>query len=406
MDLANIIDEKNSKLSELKSIIEKGRTENRKLNTDEENGLELLNNQIKDLENQLQNKTENKIKIENKKNNNRNMMENKFSLIQAIRNQVDLRSHSDEALEIFEAGKRAFGKSGVSTRGQILLPMEYEKRADIIAGSAGDLLGREVVAEQKLDIIGPLRNNSVLFKAGANLITGLVGDVSIPVYAGSSANWTYETSGATDGAGAFSEVTLAPKRLCVYVDVSKQFLTQDSASAEALLMSDILNAITDKLETSILDATAASQIRPAGLFNGVSYTTSGTSTFSNVVALETAVNTANALKGKLAYIVSPATLGVLKTTPKVSAQAIFIAEGQTVNGYPVYSSGHLPTISGAAKGAIFGNFDDLIVGQWGGLDILVDQYTVAIYGKVRLVVNGYFDFKVRRSASFAYAALA
>ena len=79
-------------------------------------------------------------------------------------------------------------------------------------------------------------------------MTGLVGNVSIPVYSGSNVAWAGEVAGATDGAGSFTEVNLEPKRITAYYDVSKQFLNQDSNSAEVLLRNDIVKALSEKLE--------------------------------------------------------------------------------------------------------------------------------------------------------------
>jgi len=392
--MVDLYEKRKSKLDIIENLLSTIQTEKRALNEDENIQVTNLRKEIIEIDNEIESK---------RKKNNVKKME-KFSLLKSIRNQVDVRTQPDEILNVIEAGKSVFNKAGVSTRGSILLPMEY--RADIISGSAGDLAGREVVSEDKFDLIGALRAESVIFKAGANLLTNLQGDISIPVYAGTSSAWAYETSGATDGAGAFSEITLAPKRLTTYIDVSKQFLVQDSASAEALLYSDIINSIMEKLEASIFDATAAGQTRPAGIFNGASYAFSGTTTWAGVVSLETTLAENKSLRGKLAYVVSPKVLEKLKTTAKASNTAVFLVDGGTMNGYPVYTTTHVPNISGAASGATFGNFDDLVIGQWGGLDITVDPYSQAVNGKVRLVVNSYWSWAKRRDVSFSYGALA
>ena len=99
-------------------------------------------------------------------------------------------------------------------------------------------------------------------------MTGLVGNVSIPVDSGSNVGWAGEIEAATNGAGSFSEVVLEPKRITAYIDVSKQFLLQDSVSAEALLRADIVRAISNKLEATILGDAVGNSKQPAGLFNG------------------------------------------------------------------------------------------------------------------------------------------
>lgn len=317
------------------------------------------------------------------------------SLIASIRDIVEGRSMSDETKAVNELGAKSFKESALNYRGQLILPVNY--RADILAGTSTQ--GQEVVAEDKLSMIGALRANSVLFQAGAQLITGLVGDLSLPVYAGSSMAWKSEVTTATDGAGAFSEISWTPKRLTGYIDISKQFLLQDSASANALLMADLQQAIMDKLEYTFLQAASGNTTQPAGLFYGVSNTSTGATTFAKLVAMESAVATANALTGKLGYITTPALKGTFKTTARGTGDGLVMDNG-TANGYQVYSSSNV-----ASGRAVFGNFNDFIVTQWGGIDLLVDPYTQAATGQVRIVVNSYWDGKRRRDASFSYASL-
>ena len=143
-------------------------------------------------------------------------------------------------------------KAGQSYSGQIVLPIE--ERGDIKATVA--TAGQENVAEDKLGILEPLRASLVLAQAGASYMTGLVGNVSIPVYSGSNVGWAGEVDAASNGGGTFSEVNLEPKRLTAYIDVSKQFLIQDSNSAEEMLKRDIVSAIANKLEATILGSEA------------------------------------------------------------------------------------------------------------------------------------------------------
>ena len=206
-----------------------------------------------------------------------------------------------------------------------------------------------------------MRANLVTVKAGARLITGLVGDVSIPKYSGSNVDWALETANAADGAGATSEITMQPKRLTAYLDISKTLLDQTSYDMQQFLIDDIKNALAAKLDASILDATAASATRPAGLLNGVA-TTSVATTYANVVGMEAAIDTNNALQGSLAYITHPSVKQIMKTTAKLTNGAA-IMEGNSANGYPVLVSSALPVGAANTRGAIFGNWNDLVIGQ-------------------------------------------
>ena len=88
-------------------------------------------------------------------------------------------------------------------------------------------------------------------------------------------------------------------------------------------------------------------------------------------------------------------------TNTFNADMTIAMEGNEMNGYPV-----LCTSAVAGKGVIMGNFNDLVIGQWGGIDLTVDPYTQAANGKVRLVINAYFDAKPRRAEAFVKKVLA
>ena len=234
-----------------------------------------------------------------------------------------------------------------------------------------------------------------MVEAGANYMTGLVGNVSIPAYSGTNVGWAGEIAAASDGAGTFSEVTLEPKRITAYLDVSKQFLLQDSVSAEALLRNDIVRAISNKLEATILGDAAGSPTQPEGIFNGASEIAD--TSYTTMVGLIQTLEEAN-VNGEIKYIVSPAIKAKLKTTSKDSGSGLFVMENGEVDGIPVLSTS-------ACKGIVVGNFEDYVIGQWGGIDLTIDPYSQATNGKVRLVVNAYFDAKPRRAEAFVAKTL-
>lgn len=221
-------------------------------------------------------------------------------------------------------------------------------------------------------------------------MTGLVGNVSIPVYTGSNVGWEGEIDAAKDGAGTFTEVALTPKRLTAYLDISKQFLIQDSASAEEMLRNDIIKAISTKLEATILGNGAGDTKTPAGLFNAATKLTAVD--FKNIVAMQQTLEEAN-VSGNIKYIVSPSVKATLKTTSKDSGSGRFLMEGNEIDGITALCSS-------ACKGIVVGNFEDYVIAQFGSIDLTVDPYTQAANGKVRLVVNAYFDAKPRRTAAF------
>lgn len=384
MDSVELIDKKNQLKIQAEAIIGNAEKESRKLDDDEKAKFEALKNQMDEVDNEIRKLNEKLNKETNKRN-----MEN-FSLLKAINDIANNRQLDERSQEVVNEGISEMRKSGLSYSGQIVLPVT-EARADVQATVEG--AGQEVVAEDKLNILEPLRASLVMTQAGATYMTGLVGNVSIPVYSGSNVGWAGEIEAAKDGAGTFSEVTLSPKRITAFLDVSKQFLLQDSASAEALLRADIVRAIANKLEATILGDKDGSATQPKGLFYDVAdyYDIS----YESIVELVAYLEQQN-VTGDIKFILSPLMKALLKTTKKDEGSGLFVMEDGEIDGLPVLSTS-------ACMGLAIGNWADYVIAQWGGIDLTIDPYSQATNGKVRLVVNAYFDAKPRREEAFLAA---
>ena len=326
--------------------------------------------------------------IYNKENNKSNINTMEFRLLRAINAVANNQTIDEVASSVVEAGKEEMRKSGLSFGGQIQIPTS-ELRSTITVASEGE----DTVATDLYDIIEPLRAKNVLMQAGAKFLTGLVGDVQVPVMAGGNVTWEGETSNANDAGTSFSSVKLSPKRLTAYVDVSKQFLAQDSKSAEALIRQDLINAINSKLESTILGNASGSTTQPAGLFYGEDV--NKITAFSAVTNLEADIEDANVI-GECKYIMSNKAKAAFRNMPKSSKSTELVMQGGQIDGTPVYNTSHVP-----GQGVIYGDWSNLAIGQWGGIDLTVDPYTKAAAGQVRLVINAYFDAKPLRSSAFA-----
>ena len=210
-------------------------------------------------------KTEKEKETRNNETKNHTKMNKEFRLIKAINDIANNRSVDETAQAVVKAGAEEMRKAGVSYGGQIQLPTSELRSAITVTAE-----GEDVVATEIYDILEPLRAKNVLVAAGAKFITGLVGDVQVPSMSAGNVTWEGETASAKDGGQTFTAVKLSPKRLTAYVDISKQFLVQDSKSAEALIRQDIINAINSKLEATILGSAVGTTTQPAGIFNGKS----------------------------------------------------------------------------------------------------------------------------------------
>ena len=304
----------------------------------------------------------------------------KFSYVEAIKAVVEGRELEEPEAEVDKRGRKGMTVNGKG----FFIPME--KRYTLQAGV--QYLGKEDVAPDYLDLVTPLENELIAAQAGATFLTGLQGDIVVPFYTGSTAGWASEIGSADNGEGTFKQKTLAPKRITGYIDLSRQLLIQANDSIERYIQNSLVTAVRETLEGTMFGNGDSSDTKPAGLLYGTSPRESAI-TYGALVDAETSL-LKNNFKN-LAWVGAYDALGTLKQTQKVSGQAIMLYEDGLIDGRPVYASNNV-----ASKSLILGDFSELTIGQWGGIEVLVDPYTQSLNGTVRLVVNSYWNYFVRR----------
>ena len=329
----------------------------------------------------------------------------RFSLARAIRalaNPSDRKAQEEAAFE-FEASRAAADAYGVTAQG-LMIPADVLRQwgqRDLSAGVDTALIPEDFRAGDFIDV---LRNQSSVMQAGARMLQGLSGNVAIPKKStAASAGWIATEGGdASESEATFTQVTMTPKTVGAFTEVTRQMMMQASPDIESLIRDDLTQALALAIDLGGLAGSGASG-QPTGISNtaGINSPTdfaSANPTFAEVVAMETAVAEDNALVGNLAYILPASMYGALKTTEKATNTAQFVVEpGGTINGYRAIVSNQV-----TAGDLYFGNFSDLLIGMYGGLDILVDPYTSSASGTVRVRALQSVDVAVRNAVSFAY----
>lgn len=332
--------------------------------------------------------------IEQKSFNIKTKMNKEFRLLKAISDIANNRQLDDVALAVSEAGKEEMRKSGLSFGGQIQLPIE--ERAAITVAAEGE----DTVATNLYNVMEPLRAKNVLVQAGAKFITNLTGDVQIPLMTATNCGWESEIGEAQDGAGTFSSVKLSPRRLAAYIDISKQFLIQQSSGCEQLIRQDLINALNAKLEATILGAEEGDLTKPEGIFHKIDPTAHTVSSFADLVNAESDIEDANVV-GEMKYIMSNKAKAAFRSMAKSAKTTQLVMEGGQIDGTPVLNTSHV-----AGKNFVYGDFSNLAIGQFGAVDLLVDPYTKASSGQIRIIINAYFDAKVLRPEAFVTGTVA
>ena len=328
----------------------------------------------------------------------------RFSLVRAINalaNPTDRRAQEAAAFE-FECSRAAADQYGKSAQG-IMLPGDVLRNwtRDLNSSDESELFTDDFRGGEFIDV---LRNASSVMQAGARMLGGLSGDVKIPKKtSAAAAGWIATEGGASsESEMVVGQVSMAPKTLGAHTDVTRQLLIQSSMDVEAMMREDLAQAIATAIDLAGLEGSGSSG-QPTGILNtsGVNTVTAfaaANPTFAEVVTLETAIAEDNALLGNLAYILPASMYGALKTTEKASGTAQFVVEpGGSINGYRGIVSNQC-----TAGNLYFGNFADLLIGMFGGLDIVVDPYTNSTSGTVRVVALQSVDVAVRHAVSFAF----
>ena len=362
-----------------KAIVELCKTEVREMTEDEEKEFNSLKEQIdnkktelKELEDKLSEyermcpKEEEVKECEKEEKNQRNKSMKK-SLVKELRNAID---------------------NNIKT-----ITVNAETRAMQVTGGGGV---HDSVVETEIDgILEPLYANSVLSQLGARWYTGLPkGDVQVPIMGKGNVGWEGEIAAAQATGNTFTTKKLSPKRLTAYVDISKQLLVQDTIGVEAAIRRDIVNALNDKLQATILGGEDKSDAKPAGIFYNVSETT--INNYKDLCKFEAGLDDAN-INGEKKYLMGNTAKATFRSMVKGNNNTGMVLEANQMDGTPMIN-----TSSVATNKFAYGDFNYLAIGSWGDLDITIDQYTQAANGCIRLVINAFFDAVILRPEAFKF----
>ena len=311
----------------------------------------------------------------NKENkNNINIMNKQNSLVKELRNAIE---NNQKSITIAAENRT------VTVQG-------YGEGAGAVDGVHDEVIETEIQG-----ILEPLYANSVLANLGARFYTGLPhGDVQVPKMGKGSCGWAGEIEAASASGNTFTTVKLSPKRLTAYVDISKQLLAQDTIGVEAAIKRDIVNALNDKLEATIFGAVAGDDTKPAGIFYNASET--NVDTFAQLCAFEASLDDAN-VNGQKKYLMGNTAKATFRSMIKGTNNTGMVLENGQIDGTPMLNTSNVST-----KKFVYGDFNYLAIGSWGDVEITIDQYTQAVNGCVRLVINAYFDAKVLRPEAFKF----
>jgi HK97 family phage major capsid protein len=361
------------------------------------------------------------LKSENR-GDNEGKARQEFRILKAIRETVEGRgSLTGLEAEMSQEGMKEARQLGLNVSGNIQMPSwlvtsgrsrNGMERRDMLAETT--TAGGYTVQTDVGPLIPILEPRLRVLEMGATLLTGLTGNIDFPRNdADATAAWEGEVDTTAETSPTFDRVQMSPERLAAYTDVSRQWLIQSTIDAENFTRQRLSFAVQKALDAAALNGSGSND-QPYGILNTGSVnditigTNGGLLTWALIVQFETEIATDNADMGRLGYLFTPGVAGYLKTVKRDVAGNGFIWEGPNgnglVNGYRALVTTQLPSnltkVQPNLHAAIFGNWADLIIGQWGGVDLLINPYTKGKEAQIEVIVNSFWDVAVRHPESF------
>ena len=347
-----------------------------------------------------------------------------YSFMRAVRMAASGKQLDGVEGEMAQEAEKEFRASGITPTGNLFIPSMLTKRGmerrDMTAGTT--TAGGYTVPTMTENVIPFLDPRLAVIQAGATVMTGLTGNLDFPRNdAAATAVWEGENDANAETSPTFDRIQMSPKRLGAFTDISKQLMAQSSIDVENFVRGRLNESINRALDYALINGDGSTQLitgilNTSGIGSVAIGTNGGVPTWAHIVGLETEVAIDNADFGSLAYLTTPGVRGKLKVTEKASSTAQFVwSDGvapvsgprvDSLNGYRAFVSTQVPSTLTKGTGSnlhaiVFGNFQEMMIGQWAGLDVVVDPYSSSKNALVTIVVNSWWDAALRHAASFA-----
>lgn len=335
--------------------------------------------------------------------------------------------------EMTQEARNEVSALGLGMKGDFAIPAKLLQEARNVYGVDSSQSGVNdavtTVATEVTALAGALRANSLLNQLGATQLNGFTGDIKLPSLPTDAAESPVEGASITGNTGSMASQTLSPQRIGQQMIVTKEALNQTSGNMAAVIAADFGRSIA-----IVQDQIALKSVHGIGgaaaLAGGTGTVVEATQTGTNDLLATTAADirnlwseiTANGAENNTRFVMHPTAMAHLMGVANVSSVSALVENGR-IFGYDVLASGSVPSIDagavyasalinggagvalGAATGwdalrfAYYGDWSDMFYAMWGGLDVTVDPYSGISAGTVKIVVDTFFDAKVRRAGS-------
>ena len=333
----------------------------------------------------------------------------RFSIFNAIRAIAD-KNWSNAGFELECSRAIADKLKRLPDAHKFYVPFEVQQRQmpmrrdlTVASGSGGGYL----VGTENMSFIELMRNRSVLYRMGARRLAGLVGSVTVPKQSGSgTAVWlSSESATATESAQAFGQMALAPKTVGAYTEISRQLMLQSSPDAEGIVTADLGAVCALAIDVGGLRGSGASG-EPQGIVgtSGVGSVTGTSLAAAGVLEFQSDVAGGNLLTESFGYVTTPGVAALLMVRPELpSTGTERLWKGSMLEG-SLFGMRAMSTNQMSAATMLAGDFSQVVIGEWGVLEIEVNPYANFQAGIVGVRAMVSIDVGVRYGGAFSYAS--
>ena len=326
-----------------------------------------------------------------------------YSISKAIRRAMDGLAPDGFEGECHQAMVRKYGET--RTTGAFKVPTGIVVARDMTAATAangGYIVGTDLRADLFIDM---LRNRTVVGQMGATFLTGLVGNVAIPKQtASATAYWlTNEATDITESQPTLAQLSLTPKNVGAYTEVSRQLLLQATPNIDTLIMNDLARVLAVAIDKAALDGDGTGGA-PTGISNtsGIGSVTGTSLAYAGLLQLQTDLGNALRQGAEVGYVSTPAVAALLSQRSKVASTYSPLWDGNvhdgTVCGFKAMSSNQM-----TAGSMVFADWSQLLIGEWGSLEIAVNPFANFTAGITGIRAIQTVDVAVRQASAFSRA---
>lgn len=329
----------------------------------------------------------------------------RYSVVRAIRAMVDRDWRGAEFER--ECSAEILKRAGIDSapNGGFFLPADIQKR-DLTVGTAtagGNLVGTNLVPSSFIEL---LRARAVVAQLGAVMLPGLVGNVAIPKQTGAAtAYWLQnEADPITESNHTFGQLSLTPKHVGAYTEISRQLMMQSTPAVDQLVMDDFARVLALAIDKAALEGTGSNG-QPTGISqtSNIGSVTGTSLDLADCLEFQADLAGSNALVNGCAYVTTPAVAALLAGRARISStDSVTLWRGNILEGQ-IEGFRAVSTTQVTAASMVFGDFSQVVIGEWGFLELAMNPYasfTAAITG-IRAIQT--VDVGVRHAAAFSRA---